>query len=93
MIEKDPWTSDKASPCRPSLAASAVMIEVRVRSGRKAATTITNGKKATNAFPASATLRSTNSTSSKRSQIRHSSILSSHVRRAGPRPCGSATPV
>ena len=28
---KDPWTSDKASPCRPSLAASAVMIEVRVR--------------------------------------------------------------
>jgi hypothetical protein len=68
------------------------MMEVRVPSGRKAATTITNGKKETNAFPAGATLRSTNSTSSRRSQIRHSTERSSHVLMAGLRPRALATP-
>ena len=64
----------------PSRAVTAVIIDERMRSGANAATTITSGKKDTNAFPASATLRSTNSISSMRSHTRHRSIRSNRVR-------------
>jgi hypothetical protein len=50
----------------PSGAVTVVMIDERIGSGAKAATTITSGKNETKAFPASATLRSTNSISSMR---------------------------
>ena len=59
------------------------MIDERMRSGTKAATTITSGKNETNAFPASATLRSTNSISSMRSHTRQSSSRSSRVPHGG----------
>ena len=58
------------------------MIDVRMSSGTKAATMITVGKNETNALAASATLRSTNSISSMRSQTRQSSSRSSQARTA-----------
>ena len=72
--------SASASPRMPSRAVTLVMIDDRMRSGTKAATTITSGKNETNAFPASATLRSTNSISSIRSHTRHMSSRSNRVR-------------
>ena len=62
-------------------------------SGMNAATTITSGKNDTNAFPASATLRSMNSTSSIRSHTRHTSSRSNRVRRAAMRVRLSLLPV
>ncbi len=56
------------------------MMDDRIRSGTKAATTITSGKNETKAFPASAMLRSTNSISSMRSHTRQRSSRSNHVR-------------
>ena len=64
----------------PSRAVTAVMIDERMRSGANAATTITSGKNETNAFPASATLRSTNSISSMRSHTRQRSRRCNRVR-------------
>ena len=76
--------SSSASPRMPSRDVRAVMIDERMRSGTKAATTITSGKNETKAFPASATLRSTNSISSMRSHTRQRSSRSNRARR---RPC------
>ena len=69
------------------------MIDERMRSGTKAATTITSGKNETNAFPASATLRSTNSISSMRSHTRQRSSRSNRVRSAAMRWRISVMPV
>ena len=52
----------------------------RTPSGRNAATTITIGKNETNAFPASATLRSRNSISNRRSHTRQTRSRSNQVR-------------
>ena len=57
-------------------------MDARIRSGTNAAMTITSGKNETKAFPASATLRSTNSISSMRSHTRQMSSRSNHVRPA-----------
>ena len=73
--------SVSASPRTPSRAVTAVMSDERMLSGTKAATTITSGKNETKAFPASATLRSTNSISSMRSHTRQRSRRCSRVRR------------
>ena len=70
-----------------------LMSDVRMPSGMNAATTITSGKNDTNAFPASATLRSMNSTSSIRSHTRHTSSRSNRVRRAAMRVRLSLLPV
>ena len=71
-----------ASPRMPSLAVMVVRIADRMRWGTKAVTTITSGKNETNAFPASAMLRSMNSISSIRSHTRQRSDRSSRVRSA-----------
>ena len=63
-------TMTSACPPIPRRCVRVDRIDDRVRGGTKAATTITNGKNETNALPASATLRSTNSTSNMRSHAR-----------------------
>ena len=50
-----------AAPPMPSRCVRVEKIDVRTRCGANEATTITSGKNETNALPASATLRSTNS--------------------------------
>src|SRR3954462_5439070 len=66
------------APRKPSRLVSVVRIDARMCGGMKAATTMTNGKKDTNALPARATLRSTNSVSSMRSQTRQGSRCCAH---------------
>ena len=70
-----------ASPLRPKRRVMASTIDDRMPSGRNAATTMTSGKNETNAFPASATLRSRNSISSMRSHTFQASVRSNRVRR------------
>ena len=60
------WCPGQAPPT-PSLSVMVVKIDSRMLCGMNAATTMTSGKNETNALPASATLRSTNSISSMRS--------------------------
>ncbi len=69
-----------AAPPIPSRCVRVEKIDVRTRCGANEATTITSGKNETNALPASATLRSTNSISSMRSHTRQSSVRSARSR-------------
>ena len=85
--------SVSASPSDAEPDVTVVMIDERMRSGTNAATTITSGKNETNAFPASATLRSTNSISSMRSHTRQRSSRSNRVRRPAMRSRTSLLPV
>src|SRR5207248_6554993 len=88
-------SSDEANACRavasdlplkPNRDVIVVKIELRVLDGASAGTTMTTGKNETNAFAANATLRSTNSISSKRSQTRHTIVRSADARTASTRP-------
>ena len=78
--------SVNASPSKPKRFVRVLRIESRTPSGMKAAMTMTRGKNDTNALPASAMLRSTNSISSMRSHTRQSSrrsnLLDSSVMRS-----------
>ena len=67
-------------------------MEVRVLAGAKAATTITSGNNETKAFEANATLRSTNSFSNMRSQMRQKIVCSAQVRAASTRSRQGARP-
>ena len=64
-----------AAPPIPSRCVRVEKIDARTCGGVDEATTITRGKNETNALPASATLRSTNSISSMRSHARQSGSL------------------
>ena len=84
FTSSDDWKADLASssdgPLTPRRVVRVSKIDARVRGGMNAATTITSGKNDTNALPASATLRSTNSISSMRSQTCQKIVFSAHVR-------------
>ena len=75
-----PLTVWRPSPLNPSRCVSVLRIESRTDDGAKAATTTRAGNSETNALAASATLRSTNSFSSNRSQIRQKIVRSTHAR-------------
>ena len=64
-----PFTVARPAPLNPARRVMVWMIELRTCSGANAATTMSAGNSDTNALAASATLRSTNSFSSTRSQI------------------------
>ena len=84
FTSSEDWKADLASssdsPLTPRRVVSVSKIDARVRAGMNAATTITSGKNDTKALPARATLRSTNSVSSMRSQTCQKIVFSAHVR-------------
>jgi hypothetical protein len=84
-LVKEDFAVTRACPWMPSRDVTVVRIDVRIPCGMKAATTMTTGKKDTKAFAANATLRSTNSISSIRSQTCHTIVVWARVRAAAPR--------
>jgi hypothetical protein len=80
------WTVASEPPVMPRRWVSVVKMDLRRRGGTKAATTMMSGKNETNALPARAMLRSTNSVSSIRSHILHSIVCSAQPRMTWARP-------
>ena len=81
-----------AAPVIPSRCVTVVKIDARRPGGMNAATTITSGKNETNALPAKATPRSTNSISSSRSHTCHNRVRSARPRTMSTRPRACSDP-